>query len=210
MLFAALQHSTFGGCALTMSPRLILFTRYPVPGEAKTRLIPAIGAEGAALVHKRLTEQTVATLRASGEQVEIAYTGAEVDQFAAWLGGELTYRAQVEGDLTAKLLAMMEPCPCIFFGADTPGLTARHVEAAILALAEQDAVIGPAEDGGYYLVGMAAPMPFLLTDMTWSTEDVFPETIKRLEARGLRYAVLETLSDVDRPEDLKAWPGLVG
>ncbi len=193
-----------------MPPRLILFTRYPVPGEAKTRLIPAIGADGAALVHKRLTEQTVTTLRASGERVEIAYTGGSADQFAAWLGVDLIYRAQVEGDLTAKLLAMMEPCPCIFFGADTPGLAARHVQAAIAALSDHDAVIGPAEDGGYYLIGISAPMPFLLTDMAWSTEDVFPETVKRLEARGLRYAVLDTLADCDRPEDLKAWPGLVG
>ncbi len=192
-----------------MIPRLILFTRYPVPGEAKTRLIPAIGADKAALVHQRLTERTVKTLRASGEHIEIAYTGGTEAQFADWLGSDLEYRVQVGGDLTAKLLAMMEPCPCIFLGADTPGLTVAHVTAAVAALADHDAVIGPAEDGGYYLIGLAAPMPFLFTDMAWSTDAVFPDTVERLKARGLRYAVLEMLADVDRPDDLVAWPNLI-
>jgi uncharacterized protein len=209
MLFAALQHSTFGERASLMPPRLILFTRYPVPGEAKTRLIPAVGAATAALVHKRLTEQTVATLRAAAGLIQIAYTGGTAAQFEEWLGSDLHYQEQVEGDLTEKLLAMLDPCPCIFFGADTPGLTNGHVEAAVAALADHDAVIGPAEDGGYYLIGLAAPMPFLFTDMAWSTDAVFPETIKRLEAAGLRHIVLDTLSDVDRPEDLVAWPTLI-
>ena len=210
MLFAALQHSTFRGSGKAMDqPRLILFTRYPVAGAAKTRLIPAIGVDGAALVHKRLTEQTVGTLRATREQIEIAYTGGTAAEFTAWLGRDLVYREQVAGDLTAKLLAMMEPCPAIFFGADTPGLTIRHVEAAVAALETHDCVIGPAEDGGYYLIGLARPMPFLFENMAWSTDAVFPETVARLEACGVRYAALETLSDVDRPEDLAAWPDLV-
>lgn len=191
------------------NPRLILFTRYPVAGEAKTRLIPAIGAEGAAEVHRRLTEQTALTLRQSPCPVEIAYTGGTAEQFAAWLGDDLTYRAQAEGDLSDKLLAMIEPCPCLFFGADTPGLAVRHVEAAVAALASHDCVVGPAEDGGYYLIGLGRPMPFLFEAMAWSTDAVFPETVSRLEARGLPYAVLETLADVDRPEDLTAWPGLL-
>ncbi len=192
-----------------MPPRLILFTRYPVPGEAKTRLIPAIGSQKAALVHKRLTEQTVETLRATGESVQIAYTGGSAPQFAEWLGADLDYQAQVEGDLTAKLLAMMNPCPCIFFGADTPGLTIDHIKTAIAALADHDAVIGPAEDGGYYLIGLAVPLPYLFNDIAWSTEAVFPETVNRLEAQGVRYQVLQALSDVDRPEDLIAWPNLI-
>ncbi|MBA4747581.1 MAG: TIGR04282 family arsenosugar biosynthesis glycosyltransferase [Sphingopyxis sp.] len=192
----------------TADPRLVLFARYPVPAACKTRLIPALGAEGAAALHRNLTERTVATLRQSGCPVTLAYTGAEAAAFAAWLGGNIVLVEQVEGDLTAKLTACIDPAPVIFFGADTPDLALRHVEQAIAALLTHDVVIGPAEDGGYYLIGMRTPLPQLLTDMPWSTEQVLPETLERLNQLGLEPVLLETLSDCDRPEDLARWPDL--
>lgn len=190
------------------APRLVLFARYPTAGACKTRLIPALGPEGAARMHRRLTERTVAVLGASGGQVTVAYTGAAADAFTAWLGSDVTLVEQAEGDLTARLLACLEPAPVIFFGADTPDLAEEHVTAAIAALDLHEVVIGPAEDGGYYLIGMRNPMPELLTNMPWSTDRVLPETLARLDARGIAPVLLETLADCDRPEDLARWPGL--
>lgn len=193
---------------MPLRPDLVLFVRYPVAGQCKTRLIPALGPEGAAALHKRLAERTASVLRAAGAPVVIAYTGAEEAAFREWLGADLEYVQQAEGDLTARLLPFAARAPVIFFGADTPDLTPAHVTAAIDALATHPVAIGPAEDGGYYLIAMREPRPDLLTDMPWSTSAVLPETLRRLAATGTAPAMLETLSDCDRPEDLARWPGL--
>lgn len=193
---------------MTPSPRLVLFVRYPAAGVCKTRLIPALGSEGAAALHRQLTERTAATLLASGLPVTIAFTGASSQEFADWLGGDLIYAKQVEGDLSAKLLGFLAPAPVIFFGADTPDLQVHHVAAAIDALQTHEVVIGPAEDGGYYLIGLRSALPEVLSDMPWSTDRVFPETLLRLRRLGVAPKILETLADCDRPEDLVRWPDL--
>ena len=189
--------------------RLVLFARFPVPGQCKTRLIPALGPAGAAKLHRFLTERTVTVLQSSGAPVTVAYTGSDHPAFAEWLGPDVGLTAQVEGDLTDRLLACLDPCPVIFFGADTPGLATHHVKTAIDGLSSHEVVIGPAEDGGYYLIGMRETLPDLLTDMPWSTDQVLPETLSRLARRGVRPLLLETLADCDRPEDLAQWPELV-
>lgn len=189
-------------------PILVLFAKFPVPGYAKTRLIPALGAEGAANVHRLLTERTVATLLATGAPVEIRFAGAKESAFRAWLGDAPALVEQVEGGLTERLVDAGRACPHIFFGADTPDLTEDIVRAAAQALASHDVVIGPAEDGGYYLIGMTRARPELMTDMPWSTADVFPETIRRCKALGLTVATLGMLSDCDTPDDLARWPDL--
>ena len=188
--------------------RAVLFTRFPVAGKAKTRLIPAVGPAGAAAVHKILTERSVAALSACDCQVEIAFTGAGEDAFRRWLGPELTYTAQVESDLSARLIARLMPVPALFFGADTPDLTADHVAKAIDALRAHDVVIGPAVDGGYYCIGVNGDHQYLFEDMPWSTDQVLPETLRRIEARNLSCAMLDKLRDCDTPEDLAHWPWL--
>ncbi len=188
--------------------RLVLFTRYPVPGSAKTRLIPALGADGAASVHMQLTERTVEILKQTGQQIEIQYSGGDANAIARWLGSDPSYVPQVEGDLTSRLLAAMDPAPVIFLGSDTPDLSAHHVNAAISALQKSDVVIGPADDGGYYLIGLAKPYPFLFQNMRWSTEHVMPDTLDRLRQHDIDFEILETLHDCDRPEDLERWPWL--
>lgn len=193
---------------MTAVPRLVLFARYPEAGACKTRLIPALGAEGAANLHRQLTERTVAILRESECPVTVAFTGSDRCTFETWLGHDVALVEQVEGDLTAKLLACLNPAPVIFFGADTPDLQPHHVAAAIQGLATHEVVIGPAEDGGYYLIGMRNGWPELFIDMPWSTEQVLPETLARLKRLGIEPLMLETLSDCDRPEDLVRWPGL--
>jgi uncharacterized protein len=191
-----------------LTPRLVLFARYPTAGAAKTRLIPALGAEGAAAVHRQLTERTLSVLLANGSPVELHHTGAEQADFRSWLGEGFAFVKQAEGDLTDRLLAALHPAPVIFFGADTPDLSAHHVAAAVAALESHPVVLGPADDGGYYLIGMKTPMPEILNDMPWSTDQVMPETLRRLLEKGIEPALLDTLHDCDRPEDLARWPWL--
>lgn len=189
-------------------PRLVLFTRYPDPGQAKTRLIPALGADRAAAVHKRLAERTVDVMRESRLQIEIRFTGAPQRDFEAWLGDDLTYSEQGGGDLGDRLRAAIGDPPVIFVGADCPDLRATHLEQAVEALDDHQVVIGPAEDGGYWLIGLAARHDWLFANMPWGTDAVLPETLARLSRRGVSPALLETLADCDRPGDLGRWPWL--
>ena len=184
--------------------RVALFTRWPTPGLAKTRLIPALGAQGAADLHRRLTERTVATVRAAGLALEIRSTGADPDRFGDWLGVESVVD-QGEGDLGERLARTAQMPPVLLLGADIPGLLPQHLTSAAAALVTASAVIGPAADGGYWLLGLAAPMPQLFIDIAWGTDAVLAATLAKLPLGTPR---LETLSDLDTPEDLARWPGV--
>ena len=191
-----------------MTPRVVLFTRYPVPGQAKTRLIPALGAVGAAALHRTLTERTVAVVRDSGLSLEIRSTGANVEMFSDWLGvGGVV--DQGEGDLGTRLARAAPPYPVIFIGADAPDLTPALLRNAADALRDASAVIGPAEDGGYWLLGLAGEVPGVFADIAWSTDAVFAQTLTRLATAGIAPVPLPELADCDRPEDLARWPGLI-
>jgi len=195
--------------ARRVSPvRLLLFTRFPEPGRAKTRLIPALGPGGAAALHCRLTERTLETALASGLAVEVRSTGAPPQAFTEWLGTDVLIVDQGEGDLGARLLRAAPPYPVLFIGADAPDLTAAHLVAAATALEGHDAVIGPAEDGGYWALGLAQPCDALFENMPWGTDGVLAETLVRLAAHGIAPFMLPCLADLDRPEDLARWPAL--
>ncbi len=189
--------------------RIVAFARFPVAGMCKTRLIPAVGADGAAAIHTRLVETCVAAMRASGLSIELRTTGAEAFAFCDWLGRDITFIDQGEGDLGDRLARAAAPYPVIFIGSDAPDLDTGRLIVAAKALASAPAVIGPAEDGGYYLLGLNAPAPWLFTDMAWGTETVFDETMRRFAAHGIAPVVLEPLADLDRPEDLARWPELM-
>lgn len=189
------------------TPTVALFARYPVPGEAKTRLIPALGAEGAASLHRRLVMRTLAVMQTSGLPHTMWTTGAPHSTFAKWLGEDVPFVEQGEGDLGARLARV--PAPCILLGADIPDLSVDHLKKAAAALAHVPIVLGPAGDGGYYLLGLAHPMPWLFTDMDWGSENVFGDTLRRITNRGEDYHLLDHLDDCDRPEDLERWPHLV-
>jgi hypothetical protein len=188
-------------------PRVVLFTRYPTPGAAKTRLIPALGADGAAALHRCLTERTLAAVRASGLPHELRVTGAPTQAFTDWLG-PVAVVDQGDGDLGARLARAGSPYPTLFIGADAPDLTAELLLDAAAALGEAGAAIGPAEDGGYWLLGLAAAIPRVFEAIDWSTDRVFAQTRARLAEAGIRPAILPTLADCDRPGDLARWPDL--
>lgn len=182
-----------------------LFVRYPTPGLAKTRLIPAIGASAAADVHRRLAERTVATVHAATLPLVVRTTHEPAARFTAWLGAVATVD-QGEGDLGERLARV--PAPAILLGADIPDLTPHHLLAAVRALDEVPVVLGPATDGGYYLLGFRAPVPFLFDTMPWGTDAVLAETVRRLDERGVAHQLLKPLRDCDQPEDLAHWPDL--
>lgn len=188
-------------------PRVVLFTRYPEPGRAKTRLIPALGEDGAAALHRRLAERTLAAVRASGLPYELRVTGAEPAAFRAWLG-PMDAVPQGDGDLGERLARAAPPYPVLFIGADVPDLSANHLRAAADALRGAPAVVGPAEDGGYWLLGLAGAVRGIFDGIAWGTDAVFDQTMIRLRAAGAEPALLACLADCDRPEDLVRWPGL--
>lgn len=186
-------------------PRIALFTRWPEPGRAKTRLIPAIGADAAAALHKRLTERTVATVRAAGLPLEVRSTGAAPAAFRDWLGADVSIVDQGDGDLGERLARAAAATPVLLLGADVPDVTPAHLAEAAALLADHALAIGPAEDGGYWLLGLAMPMPQLFRGIAWGTATVFAETLARAPVPP---ALLPMLADLDRPEDLTRWPGL--
>jgi len=190
-----------------VKPRVVLFTRYPTPGDAKTRLIGALGVEGAAALHRRLTERTLAAVRASGLPFEIRSTGAPPDAFTKWLG-DVPVVDQGTGDLGARLMAAGPPYPTLFIGADAPDLTPAHLLDAAAAMIGAQAVIGPAEDGGYWLLGLARAADPLFEAMPWGTDRVFAQTMARMDLLGIAPTLLPMLADLDRPQDLARWPHL--
>jgi len=148
----------------------------------------------------------MATMRASGLPFSVWTTGASEAEFSDWLGSDVSFVEQGEGDLGARLARV--PPPAIVLGGDIPGLTPQHLRDAAAALAEVPAVIGPASDGGYYLLGFQHDMPFLWQDMPWGTETVRERTEARLQEHNVPYRLLGELDDCDRPEDLAKWPEL--
>ena len=186
------------------SPKLSIFARLPVTGKVKTRLIPALGEEGAARLYTHLLARTVAEARKSGLDFELRVTGGEIAAFHDLFGEDVAVVDQGDGDLGDKMSRVA--APALLIGSDCPGVTAPLLRAAAEALDNRRVVLGPANDGGYYLIGFREPVPFLFEGMEWSTPRVFPETLARLAARGWGPAVLPELTDIDTAEDLAQWP----
>ncbi len=195
--------------------RLILFTRYPEAGLVKTRLIPALGPEGAAMLHQQLTEHIIGRLiPVIGRRsviTEIRFSGGDARQMAEWLGSQFRYTPQEGGDLGRKMHTALADAlaggakRAVLVGTDIPGLTGTIVEHAFAVLRDRDLVFGPAVDGGYYLVGACRLHPALFSDIPWSTSAVLKKTLEKVEASGLTYGLTERLDDVDRPEDVDSW-----
>jgi len=189
------------------APRIVIFARWPEPGKVKTRLALEIGNEAAARIYRRLLNHTLAAARASNLSLELRVTGAEPERFATEFGTDLVIADQGQGDLGERLARV--DTPALIIGSDLPGLTPDLLREAAAALASHDVVIGPARDGGYWLIGLRDLAPWLFADMAWSTPAVLPETLARLDARGIAPALLPELADIDEPQDLAAWPEIL-
>jgi uncharacterized protein len=191
---------------------LIIFTRYPRPGQAKTRLIPALGPEGAARLQIAMTEHSLLQARGLKRPIAIYYTNGEARELQDWLGEDLRYCTQGSGDLGAKMLGAF--ChtlgegygAAVIIGTDCPGLDTQLLEQAFEALQTSDLVLGPALDGGYYLIGLRRVIPDLFENIPWSTDQVLSQTLAIAKGLELDVCLLPELPDIDRPEDLQYLP----
>jgi len=190
-----------------MTPwKLIIFTRFPEPGKTKTRLIPHLGAEAAAQLQREMTEHTVRQARRTGVEIEIRYTGGSAEQMCEWLGSDLHYAEQGEGDLGQRMAGAFSDHfkqgaeRIVVIGSDCPSNDGKNMEMAFRALEENNCVIGPASDGGYYLIGLNQLAPHLFKDIDWGGEKVLPQTLSAASALSVRQ--LKPLHDVDLPEDI--------
>jgi len=196
--------------------RLLVFARNPSPGSVKTRLIPALGEEGAYQVYLKLLQHTLAA--------SSAVTGATP---ALWLAGgppnpvlarllqayPMPWHPQLGDDLGARMHAaisktLQQAARVVLIGSDCPGYDAVYLAGAFAALDHADVVIGPAIDGGYVLIGARQPIAQLFIDMPWGTDRVLAVTLQRLNAGGYRHHLLHPLRDVDTANDLDALDAL--
>ena len=197
------------------SCRIVVFAKAPEPGKVKTRLIPALGEAGAAALHRRLVMHS---LRAAQEAdlgpVELWCAPDTRHAFFAECerGFGVSLHSQCEGDLGARMRRALEEVlgraeRAILVGSDIPALSAQYLRDAERALSgARDVVIGPAEDGGYVLIGLKRSDPELFRDIPWGEPEVLAETRGRIAALRWRCFELPALWDVDRPEDLERLP----
>ncbi|MHC4379000.1 MAG: TIGR04282 family arsenosugar biosynthesis glycosyltransferase [Planctomycetota bacterium] len=202
--------------------RLLIFTRWPQAGRAKTRLIPALGPDGAAQLSGELTRHCLAFARRARErwperlELEVRFEGGSAAAMAAEFGDDVPYVPQGSGDLGERLLRSLREAwesGCrggLVIGTDCPALTDEFLGQALDSLERERAVLGPARDGGYTLLGLPATLPqaaraAAFENIAWSTDAVADQTRAALASHGVALDELTTLDDVDRPEDLAAW-----
>jgi rSAM/selenodomain-associated transferase 2/rSAM/selenodomain-associated transferase 1 len=195
--------------------KLIVFTRYPEPGKTKTRLISALGEEGAAKLQKCMTEHMILTVKKLTVNfpldTEIRFDGAHIHHMKKWLGSDFRFRQQGCGDIGMRMARSFadsfkeDADKVVIIGTDCPDITGEIIIKAFKMLTTHNVVIGPAADGGYYLIGLTKMIPTLFMNIEWGTDRVLKKTQKIIEHEGLHSAYLDELNDIDRPEDISIW-----
>jgi len=198
--------------------RLIIFGRYPVPGQTKTGLIPELGPTGAAELQRQLTEKAITTAKAfiqgRGIELNFHFEGGNTKKMFKWLDSGMIFSQQEPGNLGERMqTAFLKSFQSgrrriVLVGTDIPGLSIDLMHKAFDALTRHDVVIGPSIDGGYWLIGMKHPFN-LFQDIAWGTETVFAQTIALAKKEGLGVFLLDPLTDIDTGEDL-AWHVPIG
>lgn len=187
---------------------IITFTRNPELGKVKSRLAKGIGEKAALEVYITLLEHTESVL-AQIDCDKAVYYSVKVRDNDLWEASIYSKHQQFGDDLGMRMLNAFKNGfdnnydKIIIVGSDLYDLAPKHINEAFKALDQNDAVIGPAEDGGYYLLGMKALHTLVFKDKAWGTETVYKDTIKNLLERSVY--VLETLNDIDYVEDLKPY-----
>lgn len=199
----------------TAKQHLIIFTRYPEAGKTKTRLIPALGTEGAANLQRQMTEHTLSQVKqlqkTSAISCEVRFAGGNLQLMQDWLGDDIAYQPQGEGDLGSRMAQSFYNAfqsgakKAITIGTDCPDVDDQILADAFDQLHQCDLVLGPALDGGYYLIGLQRPAPELFMNIDWGTSQVLQQTIDTAQTLNLSVDYLPLLADIDRPEDLPIW-----
>lgn len=192
---------------------LIIFIKNPVLGQVKTRLAETIGPEEALIVYVKLLQHTRLVANNIEAERRLYYSDGVV-QNDMWPNDDYVKMVQSESDLGTRMQRAFERSfedgaeKVVIIGSDCYELSPSHIEAAYKSLDRTDFVIGPAFDGGYYLLGMKQPAEFLFQDIQWSTDEVFDETRKAIISRGFTLGTLEQLRDIDDRVDLAHYQDL--
>jgi hypothetical protein len=196
-----------------MSARILLyFVKYPEPGKVKTRLAKEVGDEEAAGIYGELARSNLETLRELSKQgivITVVFDPPEdCEKIKRWLSPFWHYSPQKGLHLGERLENAFQAAfgqgaqKVIALGSDTLGLDAELLQKAFKVLDHCDIVVGPAKDGGYYLIGSVQPQPFLFNDIPWSTSHVLEATLERIQKSGLSYGLLRERDDLDCAENL--------
>jgi uncharacterized protein len=186
---------------------LIVFARNPVEGKVKTRLAKSIGNRSAANVYRRLLDHTKNVAGKVNSLVQVWYAGG-ISRDDLWSDIEAEKKVQIEGDLGEKMSYAFRSGfdsgfeSIVIIGSDCLQLRHDHIEQAFLLLKDNDVVIGPSRDGGYYLLGMNSYQPGVFAGKSWSQPTLFDETVETLGQQQMSFAELEVLNDIDTIEDL--------
>lgn len=207
--------------AVKLMERLIIFTRYPIPGKTKTRMIPSLGYEGALTLHHEMTNHTLKISQQwlndypnsnqNPKYLAIYYHGGNQELMQLWLGKDHEYHQQSTGDLGEKMLSAIQESQqqnyqkIVIIGTDCPSLTPPLINQAFQQLNHKEIVLGPAQDGGYYLIGVKDTYPPLFKNIPWGTSRVFQDTINQIKQLQLSFSLLPILTDIDYPDDLWIW-----
>ncbi len=204
-------------------PALILMTRWPVKNRCKSRLAKDIGANKAALIQERLNEHTFQVAKKLEEknlvEIFIAISGLSSENSKVWSreNGFKNITSQGKGSLGVKMRRQLlgvqvnnQTRSSIIIGTDLPSLSARDLNEGIELLKENQLVIGPSQDGGYWLIGLAGellspPAKWPFRDIPWGSNKVLSETLKLALSKKIDYALLQEKNDIDILEDLDPW-----
>ncbi|MDB9347073.1 TIGR04282 family arsenosugar biosynthesis glycosyltransferase [Nodularia spumigena] len=194
---------------------LIILTRYPEPGKTKTRLIPALGTVGAANLQRQMTEDTIFQVqelqKTTAISWEVRFAGGNLQLMQDWLGSDLVYHTQGDGDLGARMERSLAHAfefgaeQVMIIGIDCPGINADILTQAFEVLKTCDLTLGPAIDGGYYLIGLSRLTPELFVNIDWGTSQVLQQSVDIAQKLKMSLGYLPVLADVDTPEDLPIW-----
>jgi uncharacterized protein len=198
-----------------MSDTLLVFVKEPRPGAVKTRLAAGLGAVRAAAVYRSLAEAVIRQTAPAAQEYERLFCfapKAAIAAMTAWLPGE-SLLAQQGDDLGARMAHAFAEAfhrgarRVAIVGSDAPAVDRTLVAGALRALDDHDVAIGPARDGGYYLLALDQPRPELFQGVAWSSSAVFTSTVERAAVLGLGVRILDACADIDTLDDLRAeWP----
>ncbi|MFP3982717.1 MAG: TIGR04282 family arsenosugar biosynthesis glycosyltransferase [Desulfurivibrionaceae bacterium] len=198
----------------TADELLILFTRFPEPGQVKTRLIPALGSRKAAKLQRILTgvsiEEALDLSGRRGTLTELFFSGGDDNLMKQTFGLSMPLKLQKGSTLGEKLRQAFRESfargitRVVIIGTDCPSLTSEIMESALLKLKDYDVVVGPAVDGGFYLIGMGEGYDDILEGIDWGSGQVLAQLTENIQKKSLAFTLMDYLRDIDDPEDLTA------
>lgn len=200
------------------SRALVVFARAPVRGAVKTRLAASLGDAEALAVYRAMGRRVMeGVARVAACDVVVSCTPDTLGELVrAWLGDRWRIEGQGEGDLGARMASAIDRRVAdgagriVVIGTDCPDVDADVVDQAFDALRDADVVLGPASDGGYYLIGVQRALPVLFDDVPWSSRTTLRTTLYRAAATGLTVVLLNELRDIDTADDWEAWTAAGG